>query len=85
MQELRTTIVLDEASRRAARQLARRWDCSISEAIRRALIRQRDALEGATAARRREKRRLLERLFELCDGNDAAAEVARLKAEDEGF
>jgi hypothetical protein len=81
----RTTLVLDEEAREAARQLARRYGCSLSEAMRRALVRQRDADVGVPAGRRRERVRALRRLFDLFAENDPAAEVRRLKAEDQGF
>jgi hypothetical protein len=81
----RTTLVLDEDAREAARQLARRYGCSLSEAMRRALVRQRDADVGVPAGRRRERARALRRLFDLFAENDPAAEVRRLKAEDQGF
>ena len=81
----RTTLVLDEKAREAARQLARRYGCSLSEATRRALIRQRDAELGVARPRRRERVQALRTLFGLFDGNDPAREVRRLKAEDEGF
>lgn len=81
----RTTLVLDDKAREAARQLARRHGCSLSEATRRALIRQRDLEIGVPAERRRERTRTLRRLFDLFADNDARAEVRRLKAEDEGF
>jgi hypothetical protein len=81
----RTTLVLDDESRQAARQLARLYGCSLSEAMRRALVRQRDADVGVPAARRRERVRALRRLFDLFEDNDAAAEVRRLKEEDRGF
>jgi hypothetical protein len=81
----RTTLVLDDEARAAARQLARRYGCSLSEAMRRALVRQRDAEVGLPRERRRERARALRRLFDLFEGNDPAAEVRRLKAEDAGF
>ncbi|HWL86006.1 MAG TPA: hypothetical protein VNO21_09400 [Polyangiaceae bacterium] len=81
----RTTIVLDAKSRRAARELALHWECSSSEAIRRAVVRERDALLGQGVNAKTERRRLLQKLFVLFEDNDPAAEVARLKAEDEGF
>jgi hypothetical protein len=81
----RTTVLLDEATREAARDLARRYGCSTSEAIRRAIVRQRDALLGVPSARRKERVRILERLFEQFHDNDPAEEVRRLKEEDEGF
>lgn len=81
----RTTLVLDDEARAAARQLARRYGCSLSEAMRRALIRQRDVEVGIPRERRRERTRALRHLFDLFEDNDPAAEVRRLKAEDAGF
>jgi hypothetical protein len=81
----RTTLVLDDKAREAARQLARRYGCSLSEATRRALIRQRDVELGVPRERRRERVEALRRLFDLFEDNDALAEVRRLKAEAEGF
>ena len=42
MPSYRTTLILDDESRRAARELALRYDCSLSEAIRRAVVLHRD-------------------------------------------
>ncbi len=81
----RTTLILDEDARRAARELAKRYGCSVSEAIRRSLIRQRDAEIGVSTARRRERALVLRRLCALFAGSDPGAEVHRLKAEDAGF
>ncbi len=81
----RTSLLLDEESRTAARQLALRFDCSTSEAIRRAIVRQRDAVFGVSAANMRQRREVLTRLFDLFEGHDVAAEVRRLKDEDPGF
>jgi hypothetical protein len=81
----RTTLVLDEEARAAAKQLARRYGCSFSEAVRRSLIRQRDAELGVSLRRRRARTSALRHLFDLLEGNDPADEVRRLKAEDEGF
>lgn len=81
----RTTLVLDDEARAAARQLARRYGCSVSEAIRRSLIRQRDAEIGLSSQRRRQRARTLRQLLELFEGSDPAEEVGRLKAEDLGF
>jgi len=81
----RTTLLLDPESRKAARQLALRYGCSTSEAIRRAVIRQRDAVLGVPAAGRKERVAALSRLFELFEGNDAEDEVQRLKSQDPGF
>jgi hypothetical protein len=81
----RTTLILDESSQQAARELAHRYGCSTSEAIRRAIVRQRDAVLGVPPQRRRERSQALERLFELFEGHDAEEEIRRLKREDEGF
>lgn len=85
MATMRTTLVLDEQARAAAKQLARRYGCSLSEATRRALIRQRDAEVGVPRERRQQRVRALRKLLELFEGNDAGADVRRLKVEDEGF
>lgn len=81
----RTTIILDDDARSAARELAHRYGCCTSEAIRRAILRQRDAVLGVPPARREERLRVLEQLIEQFEGNDPADEVRRLKEEDEGF
>jgi hypothetical protein len=81
----RTTLVLDERTRRAARDLARRYDCSTSEAIRRAIVKQLEAESKPSVAERKRRRDVLQRLFELFEDTDVAAEIRRLKAEDAGF
>lgn len=81
----RTTLILDDDARQAARELAHRYGCSTSEAIRRAVVRQRDAVVGIPPTKRQERVRILERLFELFHDHDPAEEVRRLKEEDEGF
>lgn len=65
--------------------MALHYGCSVSEAIRRAVVRQRDAILGRPPASRRQRVRTLERLFTLFEGHDPEEEVRRLKAEDEGF
>ena len=81
----RTTVRLDDEPRSAARELAHRYGCSVSEAIRRAVVRHRDAVLGIPPARRSERVRTLERLFGLFQGHDPADEVRRLKEADQGF
>ena len=81
----RTTLILDEESGRAARQLADHYRCPVSDAIRRSLIAQRDSVAGVPKKARLQRIRTLKRLFEMFDGNDAAEEVRRLKVEDQGF
>jgi hypothetical protein len=81
----RTTLMLDEESGAAARQLATYYGCPLSEAIRRSLIAQRDSISGIPKRVREQRLRTLKRLFEIFEGNDAAEEVQRLKSEDRGF
>jgi hypothetical protein len=81
----RTTLILDDESGAAARQLADHYGCPVSEAIRRSLIAQRDAVAGVTKRTRQQRLRTLKRLFEIFEGNDAAEEIRRLKREDLGF
>ncbi len=81
----RTPLILDDKTRRAARQLAASYDCSVSEAIRRAVVQQRDAVEAPPPEERRRRVHTLERLFVLFEGNDHEAGVQRLKSEDTGL
>lgn len=81
----RTTLILDDEARAAAGDLAHRYGCSTSEAVRRAIVRQRDAVLGVPRSRREERVRILNRLFEQFEDNDPDEEVRRLKEEDEGF
>lgn len=81
----RTTLLLDDVTRAAARDLARRYGCSVSEAIRRSVVHQRDLTVGLPPGRRAERMRALRRAFELFEGNDPAAEIRALKAQDAGF
>ena len=82
---VRTTLLLDDEVRAAARELANRYECSTSEAIRRAVLRHRDAVLGIPPSRRQERVRILERLFDLFEDHDASDEIRRLKEQDEGF
>ena len=81
----RTTLLFDDETRRAAKELALRYDCSTSEAVRRAVVRHRDAVFGISNETRRGRVKTLERLFELFEGHDAEEEIRRLKDQDEGF
>lgn len=81
----RTTILLDDEAQVAARDLAHRYGCSASEAIRRSILGQRDAVLGIPSTRRSERVRVLSRLFDLFEGHDAEEEIRRLKDQDEGF
>lgn len=81
----RTSLILDDESRRAARQLSHRYGCSVSEAIRRAVLRQRDDVFGKTVRDRARRRKIMTRLFVLFKDCDPEEEVGRLKREDDGF
>ncbi len=81
----RTTLILDDEARAAARQLADHYGCRVSDAIRRSLIAQRDAVAGVTKRTRQQRLKTLKLLFEIFEGNDAAEEVRRLKMENQGF
>jgi hypothetical protein len=80
---IRTTVVLDEPSQSALEALTKHYGCSASEAIRRALIQQRERAVGVPEERRKRRRAALEKLIELMDGHDWQAEIAALKQEDE--
>jgi hypothetical protein len=81
----RTTLILDPETRQAARQLALRFTCSTSEAIRRAVLHHRDTVFGVPAESRNQRLKVLDRLVKLFDGNDAEEEIRQLKAQDPGF
>jgi len=81
----RTTILLDDEAQAAARELAHRYGCSASEAIRRSVLRHREAVMGVSPARRRERVQVLNRLIDLFEGHDVEDEIRRLKEQDEGF
>jgi len=81
----RTTLLLDDETRTAARKLAHRYGCSTSEAIRRSVLHHRDAVFGVPPAQRDERVRVLNRLFDLFEGHDVTDEIRRLKEQDEGF
>jgi hypothetical protein len=85
MAKRRTTLILDDEAAAAARELAYRYGCSVSEAIRRSLIAQRDVESGVPKNMRKERVRILRRLFDLFEGNDAKEEIRRLKLQDIGF
>ena len=81
----RTSIILDQESEDAARELARIYGCSSSEAIRRAVVRQHDLLKGLPSKAIKERKKVLFRLFELFEDPDAGSEIDQLKKEDVYF
>ena len=81
----RTSLLLDDDTRQAARQLSLRYGCSVSEAIRRAVVRHRDAVFGVPDQQRKERIEKLGQLFDLFEGHAGEEEIRRLKSQDEGF
>lgn len=81
----RTTLLLDEETREAARDLAHRLGVSTSQAIREAILRYRDLKAGVPVEERQRRVKVLQRLIEAFEGHDPGEEVRRLKEEDEGF
>lgn len=81
----RTTILLDDETRRAARSLAAGLGCSTSEVIRRAVRSYARSHGGVTPEQRELRKGAFLKLIELSDGMDVDAEIRRLKEEDEGF
>ena len=81
----RTTILLDEETRRATKQLAAALEVTPSEAVRRAIVAYRDQIVGLSIDARRRRSKAFERLVELSNGNDAEAEIRALKEQDEYF
>ena len=82
---IRTTLILGEDMRSAARESAHGYGCSTTEAISRVVLRHRDAVLGIPPVRRAERVRIAERLFDLFQDHDPVDEVRRLKEQDEGF
>jgi hypothetical protein len=81
----RTSVLLDEPARLAAKRLAARLDVSPSEVIRRALLHYQEDVLGTGSQERQRRVAAAQRLFHLFEGGDAEAEVRRLKKEDEFF
>lgn len=81
----RTTLLMDEETRQAAKELSVKLGCSTSEAIRRSVLRYRDALKGVSLQQRKVRKKALLQLFELFKDVDANAEIRRLKEQDEYF
>ncbi len=81
----RITLLFDSETRQAAKKLALHYDCSTSEAVRRAVMSHHDHVFGVSGETCRHRRQSLDRLIELFDGHDADEEIRRLKEQDEGF
>ena len=81
----RTTILLDDEVQAAARDLAHRYGCSASEAIRRSVLHHREAVIGVSPTRRKERVQVLNLLIGMFEDHDIEEEIRRLKEQDEGF
>lgn len=80
----RTTIILGEGERRAAKNLAARWGVTPSEAIRRALRKvEAEDLEKASERKRRQRLANLPYLLRAFQGHQRGlkSELARISAE----
>jgi hypothetical protein len=76
----RTTIILGDKERRAAKKLAAHWGVSPSEAIRRALLKvEADEFEAARSRTRRDRVAAFEELIKLFDGYDPQDELNRIR------
>ncbi len=78
---VRTTVMLDAESRRAADALSAKLGISASEVIRRALANFRDQQLGVPASFRRKRSAAFLRLSALMQGGAAEAEVRAIKRE----
>ncbi|MCE7872006.1 hypothetical protein DYH09_16730 [bacterium CPR1] len=78
----RTTLILDDESRQAARELAATLQVPVSEAIRRAIVRYRDQLRGVPPEARKRRLEALRELRELFAGYDPTQELQGLREGD---
>lgn len=80
MASQRTTIVLGDKERRAAKKLAAHWRVTPSEAIRRALLKvEAEELEVAGNRFRRERVAAFGELIKLFKGYDPSEELGRIR------
>ena len=77
----RTTILLDQEARQAAKQVSQKLGISASEVMRRALLNLRDQVVGPSPARRRERVAALKQLRKLFAGYDPEPEIRAIKKE----
>ena len=77
--------MLDKRSREAARELAHSLKCSVSDAIRQAIVRQRDLILGVPQDVRDHRVTALHQLFDLFEDHDVDEELERLADEREHF
>jgi hypothetical protein len=80
----RTTLLLDNETRAAARELAARFQVSVSEAIRRAIWESHRRERGLSLEDRQRRLKALSELVEAFRGYDPEDELRAL-AEEDGF
>ena len=80
----KTTVLLDEESHLAARQLAAKFDVSTSQAIRQAIVGYRDLVVGPPADLVARRTAAFSKLVELFDGRDPEVEMRAMESID-GF
>ena len=80
----RTTLMLDDETRTAARELASKLQISVSEAIRRAILQSHSQLQGISPDDRRKRLQALSQLAKSFQGYDPSDELKALQEED-GF
>jgi hypothetical protein len=81
----RTTILLSDDARRAARDIATALEVTPAEAVRRAIVAYRDQVLGVAPEARKRRLDAFKRAAELFADNDAEAEIRALKAQDPFF
>ena len=81
----RTTILLSDDARRAARDVATALEVTPAEAVRRAIVAYRDQVLGVSADSRKRRVLAFKRAAELFADNDPVAEVGALKTQDPFF
>lgn len=78
----RTTIVLGDKERHAAKKLAAHWGVTPSEAIRRALLKtEMQELETTRSRARRERVAAFKELIKLFGGHNPTEELAAIRAD----
>jgi hypothetical protein len=78
----RTTIILGDKERRAAKKLAAHWGVTLSEAIRRSLLAmEAQELEATRSRARRERVLAFKELVKLFHGHDPEEELAQIRAD----
>jgi hypothetical protein len=81
----RTTILLSDDARRAAREVATVLEVTPAEAVRRAIVAYRDQVLGVPAESRKRRVQAFKRVAELFADNDPEVEIRALKAQDSFF